>query len=111
MIKVKAAFSGGQILGFLSVFLLIFALFLTGCFSPFKEEEMGVISINLGGGDARNPMPWPSEDEDIIGKIDYIIKVEGGGETITINAKGGSSVRQAVNAGHYTVTIDAYIRT
>jgi len=80
----------------------LFILMLSACFSEWKSDE-GVITINLGGS---GRAAWPP-DNAMLSQMNYKITLSGSGETRTINAKGGSSVRTTVSVGRWNVKADA----
>jgi uncharacterized repeat protein (TIGR02543 family) len=87
------------------------ALTLTACFSPWDGEDEGTITINLGAANARTAMPlWPPQEHGFLEKIDYTITLSRNGQTKTITAKGGQTIKCSVAAGHWDIKADAYLQ-
>ena len=94
----------------------ITVLTLSTCFSDWKDT--GNLIINLGGSGGRSiySMEWPPVK--ILNDIDYVITLTGKGETITIPAQDGKTIktlpaqdgkiRAAVSAGLWDVELIAY---
>ena len=85
---------------------ILCALTLVSCFSTWQADE-GTITINLGGGSGRSV--WLHEEFDFFDDLEHIIKITGYERTITLEAKGKSSVSTVISAGHWLVTVDAFL--
>jgi len=88
---------------------MIILLTLISCFSDWKGE--GTITINLGGGNSRNALPWPpvSANGNILEQLSYTITLTGISGKETIYAKGTDvSISHSVTVGHWNVNVDAY---
>ena len=89
---------------------LIYSLLLGGCFSPWKGEEEGTITINLGVASGRAAMPlWPPQEHGFLEDIDHVITISGNGNPISITAKGGQTIRCTVAVGNWNVKVDDYL--
>ena len=92
----------------IAVILMIFML--NACFSPFQGKESTLI-INLGGGNGRSAIPWPTENSDIFDDIIYVILLSGNGDTKILNANGSDKITVAVSPGFWDIDVTAYYKT
>ncbi|MDR0447759.1 MAG: hypothetical protein LBH07_03735, partial [Treponema sp.] len=91
------------------VFILILSIIFSACFSNWPGDTEGSVTINFGGGTGRAAMPWPDDEEDLLGKIEYVVTMTGSGSPITFTTKGNETIRRTVPAGSYTIKVDAYL--
>jgi hypothetical protein len=104
---------------FLSMLALIamIILFFGNCSEPGGSvgiyRNSGFISINLNGSikSARDVMPWPSDDLEILNKIDFVITLTGSGTTQTFNAKSEDNIKATVSSGQWQVKIEAFLQS
>jgi len=101
-----------------AVILTAFCLILGSCFSGWMPETSGTgtitISFNSSGAPAASRSvfpPWPPQTHGLLGKLDYVITLSSAAGSIpTFTAKSGDTISRVVNAGYWTVKIDAYLQ-
>jgi len=100
--KIKVVFC------FFTLSLLLFlCCLICACISPVKNGE-AILTINLSGN-SRSALPWPpTEYPGMLDEIEYKIMILRNKDIISIEAKGGDTIRVTVAAGLWNVTIEAY---
>jgi hypothetical protein len=103
-----------NILIFIGIIALVTVIGFTilSCGAPGGDVNNGTISINLNGSlrSARDVMPWPTDDPDILNKIDFVITLTGPGNTKTLNARAEGNIRASVSPGQWQVKVVANLQ-
>jgi uncharacterized repeat protein (TIGR02543 family) len=90
------------------IFTVLVVVVLISCFSPWNGGDQAKITLVLAGSANQGRAVFPPE-ESMLGDLEHTVVLTNGANTLTINAKGGTTIEAVVAPGLWDITVNTYL--